>query len=166
MIESPRLIFRPWLPDDDASLFRYASDPQVSEMAMWPTHTSVEMSRMVIEQVFMPNPDCFAMVLKATGEPVGCIGLVPQGHEHCSPATDEREIGYWIGRPLWGNGLTTEAMEALMTHYRAAGYPKSLLLTTDRHNKASQRVARKCHFEPIGEIDIDGTPGLAFRRHL
>lgn len=43
-----RLILRHWREDDAEALYKYASDPRVSEMALWPRHTSVEMSRDVI----------------------------------------------------------------------------------------------------------------------
>ncbi len=77
VIATGRLMLRRWRESDAEALYRYASDGRVREMAMWPRHTSVEMSRQVIAEYFMPNPFNFAMVLKATGEPIGCIGLVP-----------------------------------------------------------------------------------------
>lgn len=77
VIATGRLMLRRWRESDAEALYRYTSDGRVREMAMWPRHTSVEMSRQVIAEYFMPNPFNFAMVLKATGEPIGCIGLVP-----------------------------------------------------------------------------------------
>ncbi len=108
MIETKRLILRPWSVADATALYKYASDPRVSELALWPAHTSVEMSREVIEKFFMTNPPSFAIVLKESAEPVGCIGLVPAGDEHHEMLHSEREVGYWIGRPYWNAGLTTE----------------------------------------------------------
>ena len=43
--ETDRLIMRPWRTDDAEALYKYASDGRVSELALWPRHTSVEMSR-------------------------------------------------------------------------------------------------------------------------
>lgn len=93
MIETERLVLRRWRADDAASLYRYASDDRVSELVLWPTHTSVEMSREVIETVFMPNPHTLAIALKDTGEPIGCIGLVPPGGEHHATVSSERRWG-------------------------------------------------------------------------
>lgn len=166
VIETKRLVLRPWRPDDAAALFRYASDPKVSELAMWPVHTSEAMSREVIEKFFMPNEATFAMVLRDTGEPVGCIGLVPEGGEHYAVLPSEREVGYWVGRPLWGRGLTPEALEGLIAYCRDVLSLRSLLITTDMRNAASQRVAEKCGFLPVGEFDCDGCPSMAFRRAL
>ena len=44
-IETERLLLRPWKIDDAAeaaSLFRYASDPEIGLRCGWPPHTSVE----------------------------------------------------------------------------------------------------------------------------
>ena len=62
-IQTKRMILRPWRLDDAEALYRYASDERVSEQALWPKHTSVEMSREVIGRFFMPNPHLFAVVL-------------------------------------------------------------------------------------------------------
>lgn len=80
VIESERLFLRPWRLDDAEALFKYASDGRVSELALWPRHTSVEMSREVIERFFIPNPECYAVVLKETDEAVG-KGVLDGGHE-------------------------------------------------------------------------------------
>lgn len=165
-IQTERLLLRPWRPDDAEALFRYASDPQVSEPAQWPTHTSVAMSRQIIESFFMVNEATFAMELQATGEPIGCIGLVPEGHEYYPVLRAEREIGYWVGRPHWGRGLTSEALEALIGYCRDVLSLRSLLITTGLHNIASQRVAGKCGFLPVGEFAYDGSPNMAFRLKL
>jgi len=157
---------RPWRDEDAEALYRYASDPRVSEMALWPTHTSVEMSLWVIREVFRPNPHTYAMVLRETGEAVGCIGLVPRGEEHYPVAENEREVGYWVGHPLWGKGLTTEALRGLIAYSRDVLGLASLLITVDRKNGASKRVAEKCGFALVGEYECEGVPGYALRLGL
>ena len=51
-IETTRLRFRPWVDSDAASLFKYASDPDVGPRAGWPPHQSVEESLEVIRNIF------------------------------------------------------------------------------------------------------------------
>ncbi|MDE7110279.1 MAG: GNAT family N-acetyltransferase [Muribaculaceae bacterium] len=163
MIETDRLLLRPWSEEDAEALFKYASDLRVSELALWPCHTSVDMSREVIRRFFIPNQPTLAMELKSTGEPIGCIGLVPMGEEHYTPLTGEREIGYWIGHPHWSKGLTTEALMAFTPYCFNEMGLNSLLITTDRKNTGSQRVAEKCGFSLIDRYVCDGIASLAFR---
>lgn len=165
-IVTPRLLLRPWREDDAPALYKYASDSRVSVLALWPRHESVDMSREVIKTVFAPNPHTFAMVLRETDEAVGCIGLVPEGAEHFATAASEREVGYWIGHPYWGHGLTTEALEALIAYARDTLRLSSLLITTDSRNRASQRVAEKCGFEFVDDYIFDGIASRAYRLRL
>lgn len=161
-IDTPRLSLRHWQVNDAEALFKYASDSRVSRMALWPTHTSVEMSREVIEQIFIPNTESFAIVLKETYEPIGCIGLVPNGLEHLSSTMSGREIGYWIGYKYWGMGLVTEALTALIKYCRDTLHIDSLLITTDSRNIGSQRVAEKCGFKYDRDFMLDGIESKAF----
>lgn len=135
-------------------------------MALWPTHTSVGMSREVIEKIFIPNPHCFAIILKESNEPIGCIGLVPYGDEHYETAHSEREVGYWIGHPFWNMGLATEALEALIVYCRETMELTSLLITTAANNIASQKAAEKCGFHLMDNYFYDGAKSCAYRLKL
>lgn len=165
-IETDRIILRPWRVDDAEALYRYASDKRVSKLALWPRHTSVEMSRQVITDYFMNAPYTYAIVLKDSNEPIGSIGLVPQGGEHYNLNTGEREVGYWIGYPHWGKGLMTEALNTLIDFAKNTLQLQSLLITADARNIASHRVAEKCKFKHIEDYIYDNSPGKAFRLSL
>lgn len=166
MIKTERIILRPWRVGDADALYKYASDSRVSEMALWPTHTSVEMSREVIERFFIPNPHNFAIVLAESGEAIGCIGLVPAGDEHHETSCSEREIGYWIGHPYWNMGLVTEALKALIGYCRENLNLSSLLITADSRNIGSRRVAEKCGFRLADSYIYDGIKSTAYRLKL
>lgn len=166
MIITKRLILRRWQESDAESLYKYASEPEVSRLALWPTHTSVEMSKWVINNVFIPNKDTYAIVLQSTQEVIGCIGFVPIGEEHYKTQKDEREIGYWIGLPYWNQGLTSEALIGLMDYLSGQDKADSLLITTDANNIASQRVSEKCGFVRIDKFDNSGIQTYAYRRKL
>lgn len=51
ILETKRLLLRPWQETDAEELYKYASDPDVGPIAGWPVHTSVEFSREVIKNV-------------------------------------------------------------------------------------------------------------------
>lgn len=113
-IETPRLILRPWQEEDAETLYKYASDPDIGPIAGWSPHTSVENSREIIRTVFAA-PETYAVVLKETGEPVGCCGIMFTNSLHTAEIKQgEAEIGYWIGKPYWGQGLIPEAVSALL----------------------------------------------------
>ena len=114
MIETERLILRPWDEEDAQALYTYASDPEVGPPAGWPPHESVESSRQIITQV-LRAAETYAVCLK-TGEPVGSIGLKLKGSTDMTDREDECELGYWIGKPYWGQGLIPEAARALLRH--------------------------------------------------
>ncbi|WP_289702820.1 GNAT family N-acetyltransferase [Muribaculum intestinale] len=145
-IETERLILRPWHEDDAPALYKYASDPDVGTSAGWPPHTSVEFSREVIRTVFSA-PATFAVVLKDTGEPVGCCGLVPDEALHSEYIKHpDAEIGYWIGKPYWGQGLIPEAVKAIMSYARRVLGKKNMWIAFYEANRKSRRVAEKCGF--------------------
>ena len=66
MMESARIMLRPWRESDARALFRYAGDPEVGPRAGWPPHQTEEESLDVIRTVFS-NDTTWAIVWKATG---------------------------------------------------------------------------------------------------
>ena len=114
ILETERLILRPWREADAESLFRYASDPNIGPPAGWPPHESVENSREIIAAV-LSAPETYAVCLK-DGEAIGSVSLKLKGSTDMTDREDECELGYWIGKPYWGQGLIPEACRELL-HY-------------------------------------------------
>ena len=115
ILETERLILRPWEEKDANDLFQYASNPEVGPIAGWPVHTSVENSREIIKS-YLSAPETYAIVLKETMQPVGSIGLMIGSASDKGIPDTEAEIGYWIGVPYWGQGLIPEAVREMMRH--------------------------------------------------
>ena len=105
ILETERLILRPWCEDDAEDLYTYASDPDVGPPAGWPPHTSVENSLEIIRTV-LSAPETYAVCLKESGKPIGSIGF---HRNDLAEQDDEYELGYWMGKPFWGQGLIPEA---------------------------------------------------------
>ena len=112
ILETERLILRPWEESDAEACYQYARDPLVGPAAGWPAHTSVENSRQVIRESLMV-PETYAIVLKESGLPVGSIGL---HHNDLAKEANEAELGFWIGVPYWGRGLVPEAAKEVLRH--------------------------------------------------
>ena len=75
ILETERLILRPWEETDAEDLYKYASHPEVGPIAGWAIHTSVDNSRQIICDV-LSAPETYAVVLKEVDHPVGSIGLM------------------------------------------------------------------------------------------
>ncbi len=114
MLQTNRIILRSWRDDDAETLFRYASDPDVGPRAGWPPHQSVEESREIIRTVFHSD-HIWAIELKETGEPIGCIGYLAHGESNIDIGKNDVEAGYWVAKPYWNRGICTEALQLRLT---------------------------------------------------
>ena len=112
-LKTKRLLLRPWKSSDATALFAFASDPDIGPPAGWPAHKSVEESRAVIETVLC-GKEAYAVCQRETGELLGAIELKLFGHSDLAQCDSECELGFWIGKPFWGQGLIPEAAKALL----------------------------------------------------
>lgn len=157
VMETRRLILRPWRESDADSLFKYASDPDVGPRAGWPPHKSVEESLELIKTVFS-GEGMWAVELKETSEAIGCVGYLPASESNLDIEDEQCEVGYWIAKPYWNQGICTEAMRAVVDFcFNAKGFS---VLWGDYfpENPASGRVMEKCGFIDTGREVL--CPGL------
>lgn len=110
-----RLMLRPWCDADAESLYLYAKDPDVGPIAGWPPHQSVSESLHVIWNVFT-GAQCYAICLREDRIAIGAVELKLNGHTDMTERDDECELGYWIGKPFWGNGYMPEAAGELIRY--------------------------------------------------
>ena len=115
VLETERLVLRPWSEEDAASLYEYAKDPDIGPIAGWPTHQSVEESMQIIKTVFKCD-ECYAICEKGTNAAIGAIALKLKGQTDLTERDDECEVGYWLGKPFWGRGYMPEAVRELLRH--------------------------------------------------
>ena len=145
LLKTERLLLRPWEEADAEECYKYAKDPRVGPIAGWPVHTSVEHSREIIKTV-LSAPETYAVVLKATGLPVGSIGLMLGKASNIGLPDTEGEIGYWIGVPYWGQGLMPEAVRELMRYGFEELALEKLWCGYFDGTEQSKRVQEKCGF--------------------
>lgn len=154
MMETERILLRPWRESDAGALYKYASDPEVGMRAGWPPHQSVDESLDVIKTAFN-NDTTWAIVLKATGEAIGAMGYMPEWEMDLPKRANEPLVGYWVGRPYWNRGICTEALRLMLGHIGQKGVYRSLIGSHYVDNPASGRVMEKCGFVPTGDIGFD-----------
>ncbi len=144
-IETKRLTLRALRMSDAMRVATFCGDPQVGRnLAMTPLpylETAAEGWIMTLAARQRLNRD-FVYAVDLPGEGlIGCIGAHrKQGEAH--------EIGYWFGRPYWGRGFATEALQALTAKARGLG---ELEAGHFIDNPASGRVLAKSGFAYTGE---------------
>ena len=146
ILETKRLILRPWLESDAESLYQYASSPKVGPIAGWPVHTSVENSLEIIRTV-LSAPETYAVIDKESDRAIGCVGIMIGKNSNIELPNTEGEIGYWIGTPYWGKGLIPEAVHELLRYaFEELQLQKIWCVYFDGNNN-SKRVQEKCGFQ-------------------
>jgi len=145
ILETDRLILRPWTQEDAPFLYKYAQDERIGPMAGWLPHTSVENSREIIRSV-LSAPETYAVVLKETGEAVGSVGIMCKGQGSAPMSDTEREVGCWIGVPYWGRGLIPEAIRELLRRCFEDLDCTAVWYGYFEGNEKSKRVQEKCGF--------------------
>ena len=146
-LETKRLLLRGWTQEDAPALYRYASDPRVGPACGWPPHTSEENSRQIIRAA-LSGPETYALVLRETGEPIGCASIMSAGSGSAPMREGDasREIGYWLGAPHWGNGYVPETVNALLDRCFEALGCETVWCGYHEGNEKSRRVQEKCGF--------------------
>ncbi len=145
ILETERLILRRFDESDAENVYLYAKDPDVGPIAGWPPHKSVDESREVIRNVFSGS-EAYAVCLKSDNKAIGAIELKLNGHTDMTEKDDECELGYWLGKPFWGQGIIPEAVREILRHaFEDIGMNKVWCGYYDGNVK-SKRVQEKCGF--------------------
>lgn len=145
MLTTERLRLRPWQDTDAEDLFFYARDPDVGPACGWAPHKSLEESRAVLRSV-LAGPECYALCLKESGRPIGTAELMLAGNTDLTDRADECELGYWLGKPYWGQGYMPEAAEELLRHAFEELGIRAVWCGYHAGNDQSRRVQEKLGF--------------------
>jgi RimJ/RimL family protein N-acetyltransferase len=143
-IELDDLTLRPLASTDAAAIARHANDRELwrNMRDALPHPYSEGDGRFFIEHVAHTNSLTDNFGVEYEGEVVGCIGLIRQVDVYRRRA----ELGYWLGRRVWGRGLATRAVSA-MANYATGCYDLVRLeARVFAWNQASMRVLEKAGF--------------------
>jgi len=113
VLETERLRLRPFTLDDAPTVQQLAGDPAIADTTLniphpyldgmaenWiNTHADALASRKSIT---------YAITSRQDGALLGAIGLTINRQDR------RAEMGYWMGKPFWDRGYTTEAARALL----------------------------------------------------
>lgn len=150
IIETDRLVLRQTEDHDAAAFSKLGSDFDIARMTgsiPFPfPQLAAEFKIMtfhVAKQRGLAHP--YAITLQGKDEMIGVADLFKRG------ADSLWEIGYWIGRPYWGNGYMTEACSALLAEADASLGAEDRVAGVFTDNRGSARVLEKLGFQRSGE---------------
>ncbi len=115
-IETKRLILRRFTLDDALPMYRnWASDHEATKYLTWQTHENAEQTKSVLESWISSyeNEDKYIWCIakKENDEPIGSINAF-----HYQEKINAMEVGYCISRSYWHQGITSEALGAVMKY--------------------------------------------------
>ena len=173
-LETERLILRSWKETDLNDFNEYASVPGVGEMAGWPAHESIEVSKGILDSWLSGESFQLAIVYKENGKVIGSIGL----HKSWADDMEEyknlktKEVGYVLSKDYWGKGLMVEAVKEIIRFVFDDFGLDALTVGYFSHNTQSKRVIEKCGFTFVKEMQkeskqlnkvFDGYDYIVFR---
>ncbi len=141
IIRTKRLILRPLEASDAGRVAELAGDWDIASMTAripYPYDATL-----ATDWIANHSENDFVRGIEWNGELIGCAGYFPNDN-------GETEIGYWIGKPWWGQGFATEATRGLIRYCFTNAGLASLWCCHFVDNDASRRVIQKLGFKPAG----------------
>jgi len=143
ILRLPHCTVRPWELGDAGALVRHANDREIwrNLRDRFPhPYTDADAERWLVWVTTSEPLTHFA--IEVDGEAAGGIGFSLGEDVHRRVA----EIGYWLGRAIWGRGIATEALRAL-TDYAFAHHDLARIQAfVYAWNPASLRVLEKASY--------------------
>jgi RimJ/RimL family protein N-acetyltransferase len=145
IIETKRLILRGPKTKDLESVYDIHSDPEVMRYYGVLPYDSTEKAQKHLDWLSSLHKENKGLrpiiTLKDEDTYIGDVGYYDYEKKH-----NRAEIGYILGKDYWGNGIMSEALEAMLSYgYNEMGLNRVQALI-DPRNTSSLRVAEKQGF--------------------
>ena len=157
IVETERLILRPFEQSDLDDFYEYASVEGVGEMAGWKHHENKEKSQSILD-LFITEDKTFAIVLKENNKVIGSLGVEEYGMEQALSEFFDyqgRKIGYVLSKDYWGKGLMPEAVKAVIDYLFNVQKLDFLTCGYYEFNNQSKKVQEKCGFKPYRKLVME-----------
>ncbi len=148
-LKSKRLMLRPLNKTDSKMVHEYVGDKDVAHGCVNIPHPYPEG---MAEAWIVGHPTRFAQQQAAIfgitlkRKLIGSCGL------EYKPLDNRFEIGYWIGKPHWGNGYATEAIETLLDYAMNTLGLNEIYAEALVENISSHNVLTKVGLEKIAQV--------------
>ena len=150
-IETKRLLLRRMTMKDAQDIFEYSRDPEVARHVLWSAQKHIseakEYVRYMTKRYRDDLPSSWGIIDKESGKLVGTIGYMSLSDENASV-----EVGYSLARWLWGKGLMTEALRAVIDYTFDAMDINRIEAQHELLNPSSGRVMEKCGMTKEGVL--------------
>lgn len=166
MLETERLILRPFTLEDLPRLIEMRSDPEVNVFMggnkMQNAEAVTKRLRVYMDSYEKNGYGVSAIIWKETSEMIGWGGLQPLD------VTNETEVGYGMIKEFWGKGIASEVARAWLdfgfneknlSHIVAVAYPENkgsrhvLEKLGMRYEKTAEHYGTDCVFYTISKED-------------
>jgi RimJ/RimL family protein N-acetyltransferase len=155
MIETPRLLLRPWRDEDLKPFAILNQDKEVMEFM--PSLLTLEESTVFAQKIAQHFErygfGLFAVEVKDSGEFIGYVGLkTVEFQAHFTPAM---EIGWRLARSAWGKGYATEAAKAVLAKAFDEWQINEIVSLTTVQNVRSRQVMERLGmtYDPKDDFD-------------
>ena len=155
MIESSRLKIRDFLKEDLDIVHQLVAEPDIYKYQHWGPNTlddTTDFINMCITAQFDKPRLTYEMCILdlKTNEFIGAIGMRIK-----SQLSKKADLGYWIRKDRWGNGLGTEATKAMIKFGFEKLHMNKIYATAAPENKGSSRVLEKSGMKKEGLLKDD-----------
>ena len=147
ILESKRIILRPWQISDLDDLHEFMSNEQVARLAGFKVKKNKGESLRILKQFIIDSSDSlWAVELKNNNKVIGWVEL----HEYTNRINkDSKEIGCVLSEKYWGQGLMPEALKEVISYGFNEQRLKFIICSHFLNNNQSKRIIEKCGFNYV-----------------
>lgn len=145
ILETERLIMRPFQMGDEVSILEFSSNPKTQEHTGDILRTTLEEAIGLIQNVWLSDYEKygygrFAVIYKPDNKLIGFCGF------KYLPELNETDLGYRFLPEYWGMGIATESSIKMLEYGFSVLKLSNVIGTVFPKNKASSHVLKKLGF--------------------
>ena len=167
MIETERLILRPWREDDILPFSEINSDKEVMEYLprCLSLEETVQFCNRIVAEHDAYGYGLYAVETKSEGNFIGYVGF--HHFDFDAEFAPGVEIGWRLAREHWNKGYATEAARACLDYARKNRLFNEIYSFTTVGNHRSERVMQKIGMERLGFFSHPKLPeGHQLKLHI
>ncbi len=172
MLETDRLILRPFVKEDLDDFFEYAQMEEIGPYCGW---AAIKDKDIALERLnrMISIDNYFAIVLKSEDKVIGSIVLSnpdKKRYPNIDIEDNVKELGCNLSKYYWSNGYMTEAVNEMMRYAFEDLGVSAIYALSASPNINSAKLQDRCGFNIVGEIPnktwIDGSKMSLIQRKI